>query len=315
MMNFDAVADSIFLSFKTYCEREVERRVQKTQDELLARIAAIPAGPQGERGADGKDGAPGPQGEKGDKGDPGEKGERGDTGLQGKDGRDGVDGKDGAPGPQGEKGADGLNGKDGQDGIHGKDGAPGPQGEKGVDGVPGIKGLDGVDGRDGRDGKDGPPGRDAMQIDVLEAIDETRSYPRGTFVRYAGGLIRAFRTTDPVTEGIEKAGWQVVVDGINEVIIDDVDERSIRLCVSRTNGKQSEHVMRLPVMIYRGVWAEGQYQRGDTVTSNGSTWHCERSTQERPGESPDWKQLVRKGRDGKDGRMLEPVGTKVVKLA
>ena len=266
-MNFDAVADSIFLSFKAYCAQEVERRVQRAHDELMARLAEIPAGPQGPRGE------PGPPG---------------------KDGRDGVDGKDGAPGRDG---LDGVDGEDGRDGVDGKDGAPGPQGERG------LPGINGQDGRDGRDGKDGAPGRDAAQIDVLEAIDATRSYPRGTFAKHAGGLVRAYRTTDPIDGDIQAAGWQVVVDGIAAVELAQVDERAFRQVVVLTSGKRVECVQRAPVMLYRGIWREGLYQHGDTVTYAGAMWHAGRDTTTRPGDAgSDWILAVKRGDKGKDGK-------------
>jgi hypothetical protein len=163
--------------------------------------------------------------------------------------------------------------------------------------------MAGQDGRDGRDGKDGAPGRDAAQIEILEAIDEQRSYARGTYARHAGGIVRAFRATDPLSdEGLEKAGWQVVVAGFRGVEFTHVDERSLRVSLVMTDGKSMDHTLQWPVMIYRGIWSEGEYQRGDTVTRDGSLWHCERTTCDRPGDTTDWKLATKRGRDGKDGK-------------
>lgn len=56
---------------------------------------------------------------------------------------------------------------------------------------------------------------------------------------------------------------------------------------------------------YEGVWtAEREYQRGMFTTHGGSLWHCQRETQNKPGEGDhhDWVLAVRKGRDGKDAR-------------
>lgn len=57
-----------------------------------------------------------------------------------------------------------------------------------------------------------------------------------------------------------------------------------------------------PVMIYRGVFKEGQaYERGDTVTWAGSLWHCDEPTVDRPGEgSKAWTLAAKRGRDGKE---------------
>lgn len=54
---------------------------------------------------------------------------------------------------------------------------------------------------------------------------------------------------------------------------------------------------------YRDDYQAGQtYDAGDTVTDHGSLFLCKRMTQARPGASPDWKLIVKRGRDGKDAR-------------
>jgi len=63
------------------------------------------------------------------------------------------------------------------------------------------------------------------------------------------------------------------------------------------------HELPLPVVIYRGVFKDGQaYAEGDEVTWAGSAWHCNAATTDKPGEgSKAWTLKVKKGRDGKDG--------------
>lgn len=57
-----------------------------------------------------------------------------------------------------------------------------------------------------------------------------------------------------------------------------------------------------PVMLYRGVWKDGEYEHGDTVTRGGSLWHCDaQKTASKPGEGDDWTLCAKKGRDGRDG--------------
>jgi hypothetical protein len=60
-----------------------------------------------------------------------------------------------------------------------------------------------------------------------------------------------------------------------------------------------------PVMLYRGVFTEREYERGDTVTWAGSLWHCDAvKTTEKPGDgSTSWTLAAKRGRDGKDGTM------------
>lgn len=54
---------------------------------------------------------------------------------------------------------------------------------------------------------------------------------------------------------------------------------------------------------YRDTYGHGQsYDVGDCVTDKGSLFYCKRQTTDRPGESPDWRLMVKRGQDGKDLR-------------
>lgn len=56
---------------------------------------------------------------------------------------------------------------------------------------------------------------------------------------------------------------------------------------------------------YCGTYVDGRtYDRGDGTTYAGSLWHCNvDGTVSRPGDgSKDWTLMVKRGRDGKDGR-------------
>jgi hypothetical protein len=321
---------------KDYIARSL-RPLEQRQEALEAAIKSIPAGKDGAPGRDGKDGAPGARGEKGEsgaigerglKGDVGEKGEPGIHGKDGPPGRDGIDGKDGAPGKDGrdgidgkdgapgEKGAPGINGKDGSPGVDGK---PGERGEKGLDGVngkDGAGGSDGKDGRDGRDGKDGAtgvrgekgdPGRDALAIDILPTIDETKSYPRGTFAEYRGGMIRAIRNTDPIAAGagltLASLGWSIAARGVWEETEELLaDGRTTVRKTKYTCGTVFERKTKSAQIIYRDIFRpETEYDKGDIVTFGGSTWHCmvDKPT-DKPGISDQWRLIVKKGAPGKD---------------
>ena len=48
---------------------------------------------------------------------------------------------------------------------------------------------------------------------------------------------------------------------------------------------------------YVGVWAVGTYHEGNFVTYDGSIWHCNQETTQRPGSGPDWTLAVKHGRD------------------
>lgn len=78
------------------------------------------------------------------------------------------------------------------------------------------------------------------------------------------------------------------------------DGRTVQMKFARGDQVQTYDLM-LPVMIYRGVFKEGQsYERGDTVTWGGSLWHCDEPTDEKPeGPGKAWTLAAKRGRDGK----------------
>jgi hypothetical protein len=58
-----------------------------------------------------------------------------------------------------------------------------------------------------------------------------------------------------------------------------------------------------PVIRFVGLWVEGyEYVAGNLVQWNGSVWHCNAATKDKPGTSPSWTLAVKAGRDGKNGR-------------
>jgi hypothetical protein len=60
-----------------------------------------------------------------------------------------------------------------------------------------------------------------------------------------------------------------------------------------------------PGLTYQGVYVEGKsYDVGELVTWGGSMWHCNEATELKPGEgSKAWTLAVKRGRDGKDGKL------------
>jgi integrin beta 3 len=79
------------------------------------------------------------------------------------------------------------------------------------------------------------------------------------------------------------------------------DGRTLTLAfIAGENRMEHKHV--LPHVIYRGVHQQGkQYQRGDSVTFQGSTWIAMRDTGSKPETDDSWKLATKRGRDGKDG--------------
>ncbi len=259
------------------------------------------------------------------------------AGMNGKDGRDGIDGQTGPIGPSPEPvpGPAGTPGRDGKDAdpelIRGMVGAAVAEA---VAAIPAA--AAGAPGKDAdpihpdtlrlmvveavreeiraiptpKDGDPGQPGRDSLEIDILPSVDPVKSYPRGTFACYEGGLIRAIRNTEPIKESLFAAGWAVVIDGVSMFEVrqcEDLRSFAIRSC--RTSGATETNEFRFPVLIYRGIFQEGmEYRRGDCVTWAGSAWHCEEeSTKDKPGEgATDWRLMVKQGRPGKDADPKKP---------
>jgi hypothetical protein len=156
-----------------------------------------------------------------------------------------------------------------------------------------------------KDGDDGAPGRDALAIDILPTIDETKSYPRGTFAEYRGGTIRAIRNTDPITAGLTlaSAGWSIAARGVWEETEELMaDGRTTVRKTKYTCGSVLERKTKSAQIIYRDIYRpETEYDRGDIVTFGGSTWHCmvDKPT-DKPGISDQWRLIVKKGAPGKD---------------
>ena len=284
-------------------------------------VALIPAPRDGSNGSDGKDGQPG------------EKGSPGQEGKDGKDGKDAepvdveaiiaqlkgyIDDKFAAlPVP--------ADGKDGTS-ITIDDVQPllSELVNSAVTEIPApTNGVDGKDGKDGSDGKsvepeyarsmleelieqrmadiempqDGAPGRDAIDIDILPSIDPEKSYTRGTYATYDGGLWRAHATTDGMR------GWECVVDGIKSIDINRNDDRSFGVMVKQSSGESHLSTFTLPIVIDKGVYKQAdRYHAGDGVTWAGSYWIAQKDEpSQKPGEGEGWRLAVKKGRDGKHG--------------
>lgn len=144
--------------------------------------------------------------------------------------------------------------------------------------------------------KDGQDGRDALDIEILPDIDESKSYPRGTFATHRGGIWRAFQQTTGMH------GWECIVNGHYADVTKMSDERTVFISYEMSNGHITTNEFTIPTMIYLGVYSkEKEYEPGDVVTWGGSLWHCNEQTKDKPGEhnSKGWILIVKRGRDAK----------------
>lgn len=151
-------------------------------------------------------------------------------------------------------------------------------------------------------------GAGGAPLDVLDGIDPFKRYQRGVFATFRGGMVRAFRQTDPLREDgeLEKSGWHVVVQGISQLHLDlEPDQRTATLMTMLTDGRATSQQVTIPAVLDRGVYkAEEAYDTGDGVTWSGSFWIAQRKTAsgEVPGDaSGAWRLAVKKGRDGSHG--------------
>ncbi|HIC2925308.1 TPA: phage portal protein, partial [Escherichia coli] len=142
-------------------------------------------------------------------------------------------------------------------------------------------------------------GRDATALEILPAIDDQKSFPRGTYATHQGGLWRAYEKTHGMR------GWECLVDGVADIDVSMTGERLFSVVVRQSSGQRTEKTFSLPVMLYRGVFRAGEtYHPGDTVTWGGSLWHCNSMTGDKPGEahSSGWALAAKRGRDAGGGK-------------
>lgn len=150
--------------------------------------------------------------------------------------------------------------------------AEGPPGKDGKDGLPGANGKDGRDGVDGKDGVAGLNGKDG-------AIGE----------RGADGL-NGKDGAPSMIAGPKGDPGQRGADGIatREELHSLIEER------------MGEIQVRTFADVYQGVYENGrQYERGQLVTWGGSLWLSQSEAKAKPGESGEWKLVVKKGADAR----------------
>lgn len=194
--------------------------------------------------------------------------------------------------------------------------------------VHGKDGKDGERGRDGVDGKNGEPGKDADAELVRSVVSEILP---GMVAAAQTSLLASLRETvaalpvpadgapgdrgEPGKPGIDGRDGRDGIDGISGRDGKDalnVDEFAAELAedgrtvtfLMKSGGKEFRSAVVLAVPVYKGVWRDGEYSMADVVTWNGSAWHCQRTTTEKPSFTCiDWKMMVKEGRHGKEAKI------------
>jgi hypothetical protein len=194
---------------------------------------------------------------------------------------------------------DGIDGKDGKDGVDGKSVTlteVRPLVEEAFKAVSVPK--DGKDGRDGVDGKNGTDGKGVTVEDFRPMFEAELAKAMLEQERRATDLIQ--RCIDRIEKPKDgKDGRDAFDLGDIQVSLAD-DERTLTLAFVRGQ-ERIERSVTLTHPIYHGVWREGGYVKGDSVTYGGSTWIATRKTNSKPELDDSWRLSVKRGRDGKDG--------------
>jgi hypothetical protein len=144
----------------------------------------------------------------------------------------------------------------------------GPPGEPGPQGPPGDAGI----GERGEKGETGRDGRDAADLSLLK-----------TWI------------TEQVAIGVEAVfkAMTITTPDSGRTLVIAVGEKS---CEIKTE-----------IPMYAGVWTEGGYVAGDTVSHGGSLFIARAETSAKPGNGGDtgWRLAVKRGNDGRDWRAEE----------
>lgn len=132
-----------------------------------------------------------------------------------------------------------------------------------------------------------------------------RTTHRSEFAHLAGAIVTAERERARILRKLEAfPQFGEIVPAIDLAVEYD-GERGFAI---KTGGGRNFRFT-LPMMIDRGVWrADGKYERGDCVTSDGSLWIArEDNPAHEPGKGAQWRLAVVRGRNGRDAnRMRTP---------
>jgi integrin beta 3 len=202
-------------------------------------------------------------------------------------------------------------------------------------GPPGKDGRDGADGKDGRDGINGNDGKSVTADDVRPLVDDAvcravdslpvQPHVVSGYIDRIGDLYftnsagNAFKVGHVVGKDADQATIDAQIKaacekypppkdgkdgfGLENFTAEFDGERTLTLRFEdEAHSKEAKLILAHP--IYRGVWREGEYQRGDQVTRDGSQFIALADTTTVPGTpNCNWQLSTKRGRDGKPGPM------------
>ncbi|RWR28834.1 hypothetical protein D2T31_12030 [Sinirhodobacter populi] len=165
-----------------------------------------------------------------------------------------------------------------------------------------------TDGKDGADGKDGTPGERGPQGDKgADGIGLA-----GALIDRDGALVVTLTNGEakrlgPVIGRDGNAGRDGK-DGADGFSFEDLTF-VWREGKAYARFERGEIVKEMPIpgLYDAGIYREGKdYTAGEGVTFGGSFWIAQCDTKSKPGDGDDWRQAVKKGRDGRDGELKAP---------
>lgn len=141
-------------------------------------------------------------------------------------------------------------------------------------------------------------GRDALDLEILPSIDESKQYARGTYAAHLGGLWKSYERTHGMR------GWECIVEGLKAVSVTQEGDREFSVTLAKSSGAEVVQKIAMPIQIYKGVHRDGEkYDQHDNVTWAGSQWTSTKAENtDKPGSSDSWTLVVKAGRNGKDLR-------------
>jgi hypothetical protein len=110
------------------------------------------------------------------------------------------------------------------------------------------------------------------------------------------------KTIDRMPKPVDgKDGTSVTADDVLPELVKKFEETvaAIPKPVDGKDGKDGERGNFAD--FYKGVWSQGEFKRGDTVTWGGSLWMATKDNSAKPEMDDSWVLIVKRGRDGKDG--------------
>lgn len=143
--------------------------------------------------------------------------------------------------------------------------------------------------------KDGEPGKDGVGLAgaIIDRAGELVVTLTNGETRNLGPVVG--KDGDPGKDGRDGFGFE-------DIDLLDTDEGVILRFMRSGDVKD----FRLPIIVDRGVYKEGQtYRPGDGVTWGGSYWICQEETTDKPDSGKGFRLAVKKGRDGRDGVVKE----------